>query len=186
MPILVDCDWGKKNQDVSGKYKVRGYPTVIFTDSEGKEVERLRGRDGASVAGQIGGVAEKYAKAAAWAEYDEGTFGEAAEAKKPLLVFFTDGKRKSLAQEDVFIDPKLEKALESFLLVRHEISKECDICKGNRVRQGPAIYFMDPLAEEPSKKPLYKVTSYKSAKNLEGVLKMVFKRWEKALKKHEE
>ncbi|MDP6959524.1 MAG: hypothetical protein QF645_12020 [Planctomycetota bacterium] len=186
MPILVDCDWGRKNKDVSTQYKVRGYPTVIFTDSEGKEVERLRGRSGSAVAGQISSVAEKYTKAAAWAEYNEGTFGEAAEAKKPLLVFFTDGKRKSLAQEDVFIDPRLEKALESFFLVRHEISKECDICKGNRVRQGPAIYFMDPLAENPAKKPLYKVTSYKSAKSLEGLLKMSFKRWEKALKKHEE
>lgn len=60
MPIFVDCDWGKKNKDVSTKYKVRGYPTVIFTDPEGTEIERLGKRDAESVAAQIEGVAKKH------------------------------------------------------------------------------------------------------------------------------
>jgi hypothetical protein len=186
MPVLVDCDWGKKNKDVSGKYGVRGYPTIIFTDPDGKEVERLHGRDAASVAGQINGVAKKYAKSVAWAEYDDDVFRDAAEEKKPVLLFFTDGKAKSAAQEEVFLDERLEKPLGQFLLVRHEIAKECDFCGSIRMRKGPVIWFLDPLAEEPTKKPLYKVTSLKSAKNLAGLLKMAHKRWEKALRKHEE
>jgi thioredoxin-related protein len=60
MPIFVDCDWGKKNKDISDKYKVRGYPTVIFTDPEGKELEHLGKRDAESVAAQIESVAGKY------------------------------------------------------------------------------------------------------------------------------
>ena len=60
MPIFVDCDWGKKNKDVSTKYKVRGYPTVVFTDPDGNEIERLGNRDAASVAAQIEGVAKKH------------------------------------------------------------------------------------------------------------------------------
>ncbi|HLF92198.1 MAG TPA: hypothetical protein VJB14_01955 [Planctomycetota bacterium] len=62
LPIFVDCDWGKKNNDVSTKYAVRGYPTVIFTDPDGKEIARLGKRDAASVASQIEDVAKKFEK----------------------------------------------------------------------------------------------------------------------------
>ncbi len=58
----MDCNWGKKNNDVSGKYGVRGYPTVIFTDPDGKEVDRLKARDAASVTSQIEDAAKKYGK----------------------------------------------------------------------------------------------------------------------------
>jgi hypothetical protein len=54
---MVDCDWGRKNRDVSDKYGVRGYPTVLFTDPEGKVVERLGSRDAAAVLAQIEGAA---------------------------------------------------------------------------------------------------------------------------------
>ena len=60
MPIFVDCDWGKKNQDLSAKYKIRGYPTVVFADPEGNEIEKLGRRDAASVLAQIEGVAAKH------------------------------------------------------------------------------------------------------------------------------
>jgi thioredoxin-related protein len=56
----VDCDWGRKNRDVSDKYGVRGYPTVLFTDPEGKVVERLGSRDASSVLAQIEGVAGRF------------------------------------------------------------------------------------------------------------------------------
>lgn len=55
----MDCDWGKKNNDVSGKYGVRGYPTVIFTDPDGKEVDRVKARDAATIVSQIDSVATK-------------------------------------------------------------------------------------------------------------------------------
>ena len=60
MPIFVDCDWGKKNKDLSAKYKVRGYPTVVFADPEGNEIEKLGKRDPASVLAQIERMAEKH------------------------------------------------------------------------------------------------------------------------------
>lgn len=60
MPIFVDCDWGKKNNDVSEKYAIRGYPTVVFADPDGKEIGRLGKRDAASVAAQIEEMAKKH------------------------------------------------------------------------------------------------------------------------------
>lgn len=53
----MDCDWGRKNRDISDRYQIRGYPTVIFTDPEGKELGRLGKRDPSSVAAQIDGMA---------------------------------------------------------------------------------------------------------------------------------
>lgn len=60
MPIFVDLDQGKKNKDVSAKYKVQGTPDVVFTDPDGNEIERLGNRDAASVAEQIEAVARKH------------------------------------------------------------------------------------------------------------------------------
>ena len=62
MAIFVDCDWGKKNKDISDKYGVRGYPTVVFTDPDGKEVDRMKSRDAAAVTAQIEDVAKKHGK----------------------------------------------------------------------------------------------------------------------------
>lgn len=36
----------KHNQELQAKYKIRGYPTVILTDSEGKEISRTGYRPG--------------------------------------------------------------------------------------------------------------------------------------------
>ena len=60
MPIYVDCDWGKKNRDLSTRYGVRGYPTVIFVDPDGNVVEKLKSRSPGAVASQIEAVAKKF------------------------------------------------------------------------------------------------------------------------------
>lgn len=58
--IFVDCEWGKKHKDVSDKFSIRGYPTVVFVDPEGKEIDRLKKRDADSVLAQIDEVAKKF------------------------------------------------------------------------------------------------------------------------------
>jgi hypothetical protein len=58
----VDCDWGRKNRDVSDAYGVRGYPTTVFTDPDGEEVDRMKARDPASVAAQIEGLAATHSR----------------------------------------------------------------------------------------------------------------------------
>jgi len=60
MCVFVDCDWGKKNNDLSDKFNVRGYPTVVFCDPEGKQVASLSSREPSAVASQIAEVAKKY------------------------------------------------------------------------------------------------------------------------------
>lgn len=45
---------------MSGKYAVRGYPTVVFADPDGKEIGRLAQRDPASVLAKIEEAATKH------------------------------------------------------------------------------------------------------------------------------
>ena len=58
VPILVDCNWGKANKDLSSKYKIRGYPTILFVDAKGKVIE-----PGSRQAGKLAEQFEKHAKA---------------------------------------------------------------------------------------------------------------------------
>ena len=61
MPIFVDCDWGKKNKDLSERYKVPGYPTTVITDPDGTEMDRFIGaRDATTVLGKIEAAAQKH------------------------------------------------------------------------------------------------------------------------------
>ena len=39
--IFVDCQWGAKHEDLARKYKVRGFPTLVYADSDGEEVGRM-------------------------------------------------------------------------------------------------------------------------------------------------
>lgn len=57
--ILVDCNWGRKNQKLSTKYGIRGYPTLIFVDKDGDAIAQ-GSRQPEKLASQF----EKYAKAA--------------------------------------------------------------------------------------------------------------------------
>lgn len=45
---------------MSGKYKVEGYPTVVFADPDGKEIGRLAARDAASVIAKIEDASKKF------------------------------------------------------------------------------------------------------------------------------
>jgi thioredoxin-related protein len=42
--VFVDCAWGAKHGDLTQKYKVTGFPTVVYTDCDGEEVGRMGDR----------------------------------------------------------------------------------------------------------------------------------------------
>ncbi len=164
--VFVDCDWGKKNSDLSKKYGVRGYPTVIFTDSKGEVIEPLGGRDSASVKAQI----EKIAKANTKSFH--ATFeAAAAEAKKDdklvLFLFATKGK-DSAALEEALFDETLSPAMARFVVARVVISRDNEEAKRFAVgsMEQPVLFVLDPNAEKPEAKPLKKIVGKKTAKEL--------------------
>jgi hypothetical protein len=182
LPIFVDCDWGKKNKDVSTKYGVRGYPTVIFTDSEGNEVAKLGGRDAASVAGQIEEIAKKYGRT--FIETFEKAVEVAKEGSKPVLMFFATPKGDSIALEQALCDASLKELLEKFAVAKVDIKKDNADCKkfGTGSYTQPAIFVVDPAAEKPEAKPLKKLTGKRGPKELKKELEDALKKYEAAQK----
>jgi hypothetical protein len=57
VPVLVDCSKRGANADWMSRYGVRGFPTVIFLDSTGRQLEELGSRAPDAVSAQIGRIA---------------------------------------------------------------------------------------------------------------------------------
>lgn len=178
--ILVDCDWGKKHSDVSGKYGVRGYPTVIFVDSDGKEVAKLGGREADAVAKQFEDVAAQYSKAAAFVESWDDASAQAKEAGKTVVLFFSNGKADAEALEAAIGDDLLKDLQEKFVWCKVKLDSKSDLCKKFKVSGSSQSVLMvvDPSVEKPEDKPLKKWSGKKSAKELKKDLEAILKKLE--------
>lgn len=58
--VFVDCAWGAKHGDLAQKYQVKGFPTVVYTDSEGEEVSRMFDRSPESMARALTSLAKEH------------------------------------------------------------------------------------------------------------------------------
>jgi hypothetical protein len=58
--VFVDLQWGAKHADLAQQYQVRGFPTVIYTDSEGEEVARMEDRSSASMARDLTSLVKEH------------------------------------------------------------------------------------------------------------------------------
>ena len=171
--VFVDCDWGKKNNDLSTKFGVRGYPTVVFLDPEGNEVAKLASRTPSAVAAQIEEIAKKYGKAR-FDSFEKGA-EYAKEQKKPVLYLFTKpGVNSSLAA--AVEDASMKELVEKFVLCQSDLVKGNADAKTAGVSD-PALLILAPDGD--LKKPLLKLTGRKE-------LKEVRKQVEATLKKFEE
>jgi hypothetical protein len=173
MCVFVDCDWGKKNEDISTKFNVRGYPTVVFLDPEGAEVGRLASRAPAAVASQIEEIAKKHGKS----RFE--TFEKAAEFakenKKPVLYLFAKpGVNSSLVA--AVEDASMKELVEKFVLCQSDVGKNNADAKTAGVTDSTLLIL---ASDGDLKKPLLKLTGRKE-------LKEVRKQVEATLKKYEE
>lgn len=172
--VFVDCDWGKKNNDLSDKFSVRGYPTVVFCDPEGNKVGALGSREPSAVAAQIADIVKQFGKGG----FE--SFAKAAEAakeeKKPVLYVFTKpGVASSLAA--AVADPSMKDLVEKFVVAQAEISKDNADAKALSVTES-SLLVLDAGGDLKAK-PILKLTGKKD-------LKEVRKQLEATLKKIEE
>lgn len=164
--VFVDCDWGKKNNDVASKYGVRGYPTVIFTDSNGKVIAPLGDRSPEGVLKQIQEIAKKSGGGAfdSWEKAAEA----ATKAGKPVLFLFVANGRDSVAMEDALFDDALEQARAAFVIAKAPLKRDNPDARrfGVAGLEQPVILVLDPKAEKPEAAPLKKIVGKKSPKEL--------------------
>lgn len=171
--VFVDCDWGKKNNDLSDKFAIRGYPTVLFLDPEGKQVAELESRAPAAVAEQITQVATKYGKA----RFE--TFAKAVDTAKEdhkaiLYVFAKPDQPNSLTV--ALADPSMKDLVEQFVLVRSDLGKQNADAKTLAVSD-PALFVLDPKGEFGKDKPLLKLTGRKEVKEVHKQLEAALKKF---------
>jgi hypothetical protein len=171
--VFVDCDWGKKNNDLSDKFKVQGYPTVVFCDPDGNQVASLGSRDPAGVATQITEVAKKYSKAGF--ESYEKAIGAAKEEKKLILYVFVKPNVASSLSAAV-ADESLKDLVGKFVVAHSEISKESADAKAFSVSES-TLLVLDP-AGDPKAKPLLKLTGKKELKEVRKQLEATLKKFE--------
>ena len=164
--VFVDCDWGKKNTDLSTKYSVRGYPTVIFTDSKGTLIEPLGDRSPAGMKAQIEKIAKANTKAVpqTWDEISKA----ATKDGKPVLFLFTTKGKESAALEEALFDDSLAELREKFVIASSAISRDSADAKrfGVSTSESPVILVLDASAEKPEAAPLKKIVGKKNAKEL--------------------
>ena len=172
--VFVDCDWGKKNVELSNRYGVKGYPTVIVTDSYGKLLATLEGRDPHAVIKLIEDNGKKGGSAPlpSW----EKASAAAKKAKLPVLFLFTTTDKSSEELEDALFDPLLYATLEGVVVARASAKESADAKRfGVAAGDPPTILVLDPKAEKPEAAPLKKITGKKTAeelaKELEGISK---------------
>jgi len=173
--VFVDCDWGRKNTDLSKKYGVNGYPTVIFTDSKGKVIEPLGDRSPEAVLAQI----QKNSKSAPASTFDswDKAVGAARKSNKPVLYLFVGKNKDSAAMEEALFDESLDKAREGFVFVKSTITREnADATRFSvAATEPPILLVLDPNAEKPEAAPLKRIVGKKSAKELLKELQSIAK-----------
>jgi len=173
--VFVDCDWGKKNNDLSSKYGVQGYPTVIFTDSSGKQIAELGDQSPEGVAKQIGEIAKK-AGGGAFDSWDKAV-EEAKKSKKPVLYLFLGTGKDSVAMEEALYDDLLEQARAAFVIVKSKNKRDNPDAKRFGVvgLEQPVLLVLDPNAEKPEAAPLKKIVGKRTAKEIHKELQTIKK-----------
>lgn len=175
--ILVDMTDRQTNAAIAQKYGARGVPAMFLLDSEGKVTGQMNARDPEGIAKAFREHAEKYSRHVPWAESLDEALTSARETPKPVVVFFTDGKPDSKEMEAAFTDTLLVKTLPEFTLFRHEIERDCELCKSFRVTKGPRVLVIDPTTENPAARPILKINGKKSAEKLERALESALKKF---------
>jgi len=174
MCVFVDCDWGKKNNDLSDKFNVRGYPTVVFCDPEGKQVASLGSREPSAVASQIAEVAKKYGGKGGFESFEKAV-AVAKEEKKPVLYVITKpGVASSLAA--AVADPSLKELTDRFVIAQSEVGKDNADAKALSVTES-TLLVLDPGADLKAK-PLLKITGKKDLKEIRKQLEATLKKFE--------
>lgn len=187
-PILVDCDWGKKNTDVSGKYGVRGYPTVIFTDPKGEVVARMSDRSAGSITKLIDDLAKRYKKKDAKEEEElepvelpfltslEKGLAQGKKEGKLVLAVFGDVSEEAIETARSILHKDNAKLIAQFVGVQHAIAEDCELCAKYKARRGSLVLVLDPA--DPAN-PLSFIQGKRSAKSLARSLEKVLKDREK-------
>ena len=170
--IFVDCDWGKKNRDLSVKFGVSGYPTVVFCDPQGTSLGRMEVRAPEDVAKALRALVNYAgAKAAGPVQIVVGNTYEVGRADarrmgRPLLVYFVDDTPPSLSTTEALLDRSLSDLHPRFSTAKADFVKGSPTCLKFGVTRAPTILILDVRLERPEEKPIARIEGSRSVREL--------------------
>lgn len=180
--IFVECEFGLKNADLSRKYGVRSYPTVLLCDGDGKVLDTLASRDPAGVASHLesfaagGTAAAPIAGPPPFALLTAKSLDQARAAGKPLAVYFYDDSPASQTLHQSFADPLLKPALEAFHFVRKELARGATDGAPFGVDRAPCVVVLDSAPDVPASKPRARIQGSRSPRELRRELDLALGR----------
>jgi len=161
------------------KYKITSTPSTIFLDLEGKDAGALGDTSVFNVAKLMNETADKINRIPAWAENREKGLETGKSAAIPTILFFQDGKEKSLAVEAMFGEKPLAEILGSFVWIKVKFDPKSDEAKKLGIEKFPALLVVDPRLDDPMAKLLKKIDAPKASAGLKTELDAVLKDWKK-------
>jgi hypothetical protein len=172
--VFIECDWGKKNDDLQTTYRITGYPTVLFCGPDGKPIAKLQSDDPAAVAKQMTDVAAKFGSKPDVPpqpiEIRALTIPQAmttgARLKRRVLLFFRDDSPASVSVAAALADPALKAILDAFVPGTDVYTKGAGFSATYDITRAPTLLVLDPTAPKPEEKPLARIEGSRSAREL--------------------
>jgi hypothetical protein len=152
VPIYVDCTAKGSFPELQEKYKVKGYPTVLYVDAEGKQIRESGTREAGALVAEIGNVAKKYpGRPTFW----NNSVKSATATKKRVAVY--------VAKEDadpIKVTMKLSKELgdRKTKLAWTWETGTAKVLEGRGVESAPAVVLYEAADKDGSVQLLGKVT----------------------------
>lgn len=93
IPLYLDCTKKGDNTELMARYKVQGFPTILYVDPDGGVLREMESRDASAIVKDIDIVVAKVApRTTMWQPSAALARETAKKAKKPLAVYLADPK----------------------------------------------------------------------------------------------
>jgi len=164
--IFVECAGGKKNKVLATKLSVKEFPTIYFFDASGNPLGFVSHRDGPALAAAIRDLSDRAVMRPLFPENIPQAMEGARTAKLPCLIYFYDDSPASLTVNRSLNDPELKPIRERFNYAKCEFKKGSEDCAKYDVDRAPTILVLDPTRAKPEEKPLARIASSRTPREL--------------------
>ena len=149
--VFVDCDWGRAYTTLTGRYGIRGYPSLVFIDSEGELLAKMTDRSPEAVKKLIEDASSKSTPKSLFLPSWEKALVLAKKEKKPILYLFSLENEASKRLESMLLDSTVREVRGKFVMVKSEIRKDSPDALRFKVENSsvPIVLVLDPREATP-------------------------------------
>jgi hypothetical protein len=163
--IFVECG-AKKNAALVKKFSITSFPSLVLFDRDGKLLGDVPQRDGPGLAAALHKLNDVMDLLPAFPEDLEAALTAARTKKRPLMVYFYDSSPACLTLNRSLLDPELRPLYPQFGAARVPMKRGSPACSKYDVDHAPTLLVLNPLLPKPEEKPLARITTSRSPREL--------------------